>query len=262
MKNNFKLLIVLGVLAVLISTIHFKRAVVPESAQSDSVAKTSLPVCPHVIATDSNYTVRLIDCAPDSTYPASENIYIAKTLEIVDVHSGTARDYTGEFPFSSNPDAGLYYNVLKNADNTYLFIDQGTSLVRGLSIFALTGNTRTKNIEYTGMSRLVLTTNGYLLYQDKSEKYPNAHPEIEVSAALDLHALKLADFSDRIIYAGTPMTDYTMRVTEYENSVATEAGRYIVESKEKNLGVVKTTWIDENPSPETFILPVTDLNKK
>ncbi len=245
------------ILVVVVSSRHHSDSNVqpvttPAAMGTTSTAPAVTPSCDRPYVENANFSVYAYGCTPDKQGITA--LFDIKGYRIVSKDGAIDT----QFPFKgqvslADPVMGSIQNT---SDHTYLFLDQGSWLVHGLVVFALTGTPRTYVFDYLPRAA-ELTTNGYLVYMAPSKTYPNAHPEVDMSAATDVHALRLSDFNDRIIYGGTKVLDYSIRLTEYDAGLRDTQGP-IVETKEKEIAIVPYNWKDNEPL-QTIVLPIASL---
>ena len=260
-KQNLKSIIIICVGFAFLGSMYLVSEKQSEVKKSSAVVEEALSVCPYTLVEDTVYQVSVDDCILDPHEPVENHVYVGKNIIVKAKSDGATRVYPGSFVFVPGQD-GPQFRMIENADHSYMFLDQGTSLVRGLTIFSLTGEPRKTNIVYVGGNSFPTTTiNGYLLYSDRSQKYVGVR-ETEISDALDLHAMKLSDFSDHIVYKGNAKTDYGIVPTKAELEKISATGQFVIESKDKKLTVAQTTWSGLKNKEKMLSLKISDLGKK
>ncbi len=183
---------------------------------------TSVYNCPLLISEDKKFTVTADDCYQIRQQDGTPIIgsYGARKLLIASkdgMQKRTLDVNESNFSFES----GL--SVSETPDNKYVFLDTGTWVIHGAQVVSME-DTRITSVEY--LHRFI-TSNGYLIFAPRSQKFINVHTEVDLSDAIDVKALKLSDFSIKTLCAGDSVYD---------------CGIGDVSSDGSKLSILKTKW--------------------
>jgi hypothetical protein len=196
-----------------------------------TTGNTSVAVCPHILAQNDKYTITASECSPEKSTDGTvlPNLYIAKKYTVASL-DGTVQQI---FPVSeefTTADPSMM-EIGKDSNDDYVIYTGGTWLIHGATIFSMK-DARMVSISF---GQFLRTDTGYILYSVPSKQYPNAHPEVDLSAAMDVNGLRLSDFSLRTLCMGD--TKYNCRIGN-------------VNANGISVAIEKVLW---NSSPEKVI---------
>lgn len=184
---------------VLIKNKSGQKAIVADSSQKSGD-------CPYILGEGEGYQVLMDQCNPVSFEGAVlEGQYTTPTITVLSTDNSFKNTYTISREFVPNFGSGGRLQL--SSDKSYLFMDEGTWVVRSLTVFSLVDD-RVKQIQY--IHTPVITKNGFLVYNAPSQTFPDAHPEVDQSAATDVVVMKLSDFSTKNLFIGDTKTDYSL----------------------------------------------------
>ena len=191
MKRNTKILVIVAIVAILAVCLRL------EYANKTKLLSTVVNNCPLVIAEDSKYLVTADDCYQIRQQDGTpiEGSYGAKKL-IIASKDGTSKRTIEVNESTFSFEAG--YSIYESPDNKYVFLDSGTWLIHGAQVISMQDE-RMTTVEYRNN---LFTQNGYFIYSPRSTTFVGVHPEVDMSDAMDVKALKLSDFSETTLCAG------------------------------------------------------------
>jgi hypothetical protein len=192
--------------------------------------ETPIP-CSFTLAKDDMYQIVLKDCENflewDGT--VSPTAYTAKVVEVQKLDGTLVKSFLYNKIFDTNSADTINATVTHDSSGSYVFLGSGTWVVWELEIFSLT-NGRTTSVSYMDG---VITKNGYFVYTS-NEGLQNVHLEVDQSNATNVVALKLSDFSKKVIFTGTADTDY--RVNPEGNN------KFLPTTDKDFITIDKITW--------------------
>ena len=223
-------------IVVLMAAVLFKReAIAPVKEVSPAPVTTvntetvSSP-CPFAYAENLSL-LELTDCVRDES-DSGDDAFVARR-EVLTSAFGIADEFRYPIRFLKD---GPPARMMETLDFG-VFVDAGTSHVRTLSVFEPSAKA-TQLTYLSGADLPVITRNGYLVYEAPSVAFPNRYPDREVSAAVDVHALRLSDLKDSVLYAATADTDYRIYQTEEEQKTLKD-GEFLLQSDADRIFVAR-----------------------
>jgi len=208
--------------------------------------------CSFTLAKDDMYQIVLKDCENflewDGT--VSPTAYTAKVVEVQKLDGTLVKSFLYNKIFDTNSADTINATITHDSSGSYVFLGSGTWVVWELEIFSLTDG-RTTSISYMDG---VITKNGYFVYTS-NEGLQNVHLEVDQSNATNVVALKLSDFSKKVIFTGTADTDY--RVNPEGNN------KFLPRTDKDFITIDKITWKPDSNKQniEQIKFPLSNLDK-
>lgn len=198
-------------------------------------------ICPLVFAEESNFKLVLNECVKTVDFEyrkeVDNGVYLSSDISIESKDGVFKRVFKLKQPIFS--DSNLTSMGIQATQNgSYLFLDQGTWVVRSLEIFSLKDG-RYIQINYHGTP--VLIGDNYLVFESVSSVYSDVHPEIDQSGATDIAVLRLSDFNMKYLALGTENTDFHLKLDPVEITKMREDKNF-VSIFNNSLIVKKVVW--------------------
>jgi len=212
------------------------------AGKNDNKDENSDSSCPFVFAEESNFKLILDKCTKTVGFENGvevDNGTFSSSDISIESKNGIKKVFKLDQPIFSDNNLSSQ-GIQATQDGNYLFLDQGTWVVRSMDIFSLRDGKHTQ-INYHGIP--VLINNKYLVFETISSIYDDVHPEIDQSGATDITMLRLSDFNAKRMALGTSDIDFHLKIDSVDGLKMRENKQFI-NILDGDLVIEKVLWKD------------------